>query len=281
MSGRELESPPSLAPIYAKAALGMVLPGRPDELPEQELVLEEVEIDRERLADYARVCGFTLRSTLPPTYPHVLGFPLEMALMSERSFPFALPGIVHLANRIEQRRPLPVDARLSLRVWAENLRPHHRGRQFEMVTEASVEGEVAWLEHSTYMRPGGGSGERPDRGADRFAEAESAAVWDVPGDTGRRYAAVSGDRNPIHLHPLGARLFGFPTAIAHGMWTSARALATLDGQLPDAHTSTVEFGAPLRLPGKARLLLVREEREWQLALESPDGEHRHLELSVV
>ncbi|MGH2986585.1 MAG: MaoC family dehydratase, partial [Solirubrobacterales bacterium] len=166
-------------------------------------------------------------------------------------------------------------------VWAENLRPHRRGRQLDLVTEASVGGEVAWLEHSTYLRPGEGSGGRAEPDSDRFADAKTSAIWELPGDIGRRYAAVSGDRNPIHLHSLAARLFGFPSAIAHGMWTCAHALASLDGRLGPGHTAAVEFRAPLRIPGRGRLRTARDERGWELALESLDGEQRHLELSVT
>jgi MaoC like domain len=278
---RELESAPALAPLYAKATFGALpIPGGSSELPDHAYALDTVEIDVEALADYASVCGFALRETLPPTYPHLLGFPLAMQLMTERAFPFALLGMVHIANRIDQRAPIAVDARPSVRVWAENLRPHHRGRQLELVTEVSVGGEVAWLEHSTYLRPGDGSGERPERDGDRLADATQVAIWKVPGDIGRRYAAVSGDRNPIHLHSLSARAFGFPSAIAHGMWTYARALAWLDGRLSEAHTSEIEFRAPLRIPGQARLLAAERTAGWELGLESPDGEHRHLELAV-
>jgi acyl dehydratase len=280
METRELDGPPALAPLYTKAALGTAVPGRPGEPPDHALGLVEVEVDPERLADYARVCRFTLRETLPPTYPHVLGFPLAMSLMSERSFPFALLGLVHIANRIEQRRAVPVSSRPAIRVWAENLRPHHRGRQLDLVTEASLEGEVAWLEHSTYLRPGDGSGERPPEREDPLAGASETAVWRLPGDLGRRYAAVSGDRNPIHLHPLSARVFGFAGAIAHGMWTLARTLASLDGQLPGAHTSSAEFRAPVPIPGSVRLLSERRADGWELGLDSGDGERRHLEVSV-
>ncbi len=280
METRELDSPPSLPPLYAKAALGSVLPGGGDELPDHAVELTGAEIDPERLADYCAVCGFRLRDTVPPTYPHLLGFPLQMALMTERSFPFALLGMVHIANRVEQRRALPVTARPSVRVWAENLRDHHKGRQVDLITEVSVDGEVVWRECSNYLRPGKGSGERPEREGDEFADAHPAATWEVPGDIGRRYASVSGDRNPIHMHSLSARLFGFPSAIAHGMWTYARALSTLDGHLPEAHSSEGEFRAPLRIPGRAQLLLAGGEGEWRLALESPDGEHRHLQLTA-
>ena len=39
--------------------------------------------------------------------------------------------------------------------------------------------------------------------------------WRLSGDLGRRYAAVSGDHNPIHLYPLTAKALGFPRQIAH------------------------------------------------------------------
>jgi len=281
METREVDSLPSLAPLYAKAAAGAIpLPGGGDELPDHAYAIDAAEINVEHVADYAHVCGFALRDTLPPTYPHLLGFPLAMKLMTERAFPFRLLGLVHVANRVEQRMAIPVGKRPRIRVWAENLRPHHKGRQLELVTEASVGTDVVWLEHSTYLRPGKGSGERPDRTGDRLADAEQAAIWNVPGGIGRRYAAVSGDRNPIHLHSLSARALGFPGAIAHGMWTYARAIAWLDGRLGRAHTSEVEFRAPLRIPGRARLIAAEQAEGWELGLESPDGEHRHLELSV-
>ena len=244
-----MASAPSLLPSYGKALLGAVLPGGGgDTLPEGERTLEGVKVDREHLASYDRVCGFRLSDVLPATYPHVLAFPLAMALMTERSFPFPLLGLVHVANRIEQLRPLEADEALDLRVWAEDLRPHRRGRQLDVVAEVRAGGEVAWVGRSTYLhREGDGSGvpgETP-------TELDPQAVWNVPGDVGRRYADVSGDRNPIHLHPLTARLFGFPRAIAHGMWMKARCLAALEGELADAFTVEVEFKKPLLIPGSA------------------------------
>jgi acyl dehydratase len=286
MSTRRLESPPSLTPLYGKAALGSVLPGGGgDELPDLEIELDGIEIDRDHLADYCRVCAFTLRDTLPPTYPHVLAFPLAMELMTDRSFPFALMGMVHIGNRIEQREPIPVTAALTLRVRAENLRDHPRGRQLDLVSQAEHDGSVLWTGHSTYLRRGGGSGERREEsGSDPLEGANVAAIWKLPGDLGRRYAGVSGDRNPIHLHGLAAKPFGFPGAIAHGMWMKARCLAAFDGHLPAAHVSEVEFRAPLRIPGKVRFLERSVAGEGNggraFGLESADGEKRHLTGTV-
>ena len=83
-----------------------------------------------------------------------------------------------------------------------------------------------------------------------------------------RYAAVSGDVNPIHLHPLTARVFGFPRAIAHGMWTAARALAALQGRLPDALTYDVGFGRPLLLPSTVELLTRAAGGGWDTEVRS-------------
>ena len=234
--------------IYARVVLGAVRPGRPKELPDREVTRERIEVDRGHLAAYDRVCGFRLRDELPATYPHVLAFPLAMDLMASSDFPFSPLGLVHIGNRIEQLRPLRADERFDLRVWADGMAPHDRGTQFELHGEATVDGEVVWRDRSTYLRREGrgSSGKRDD------AEPPAAsAIWRVPGDIGRRYARVSGDANPIHMHPLTAKALGQPTTIAHGMWTKARCLAALEGELPDAYTADVRFKLPLRIPGRA------------------------------
>lgn len=231
----------NLALLYAKAGLTGFLHGG-GELPSSTRSAEVV-VDPAHLAAYNEVCGFRVGGTVPITYPHVLGFGLQLELMTERAFPFALPGLVHVGNRITRSRPVTAAEPLSLHVHTENLRPHERGQQFDVVTTAAVAGETVWTDTSTYLKRGTGSG------SGTAAEPPPpTAVWRVPGDIGRRYAKVSGDRNPIHLHPLAARAFGFPRAIAHGMWTKARCLAAFEGRLPDACTVDVRFRAPVPLP---------------------------------
>ncbi|MET9656489.1 MaoC/PaaZ C-terminal domain-containing protein [Streptomyces sp. NPDC006510] len=228
--------------------------GRPGAaLPAERAVLPAAPIAAGPLASYRRICGFAGSDTLPLTYPHVLGFPLAMRLMTARSFPLPVVGLVHTWIEITRHRvPHPTD-RLELTVYAEELTPHRRGTEVTVVTEARLAGELVWESRSGYLSRHATrtpTAERPSGPAEGAPAAELPAVaeWRLPGDLGRRYGAASGDRNPIHLYPLTARLFGFPRAIAHGMWTVARCLA--EAPRPDeVHGVRADFRAPVLLPG--------------------------------
>jgi acyl dehydratase len=283
MTVKELGKTPNLATLYPRAALAGLLPGGKggSTLPDLELVQPGVRVDPAALAAYNRVCGFRLTDELPVTYPHILAFPLQIALMTEKAFPFPLLGMVHVANRITQHRPVRLDETFTLRVRAENLRSHEKGRQFDVVSElvAGDDGPV-WTDVSTYLRRGGGSGGGSGR-REQLAPPSPNAVWAVPGDIGRRYAGVSGDRNPIHLHPLTARLFGFSSAIAHGMWSKARSLAALEGRLPEAFTVDVRFKLPVLLPARVAFTSWRTGDGWAFELWNARRPQPHLEGAVT
>ncbi len=256
-SEQVLHGTPSMPRLFARAALAMVpgaaaLPfvgGGVGPVRERALVLADQRIDRDRLAAYDRVCGFDFSDMLPATYPHMLAFPLHLSLLTRGSFPVPAIGLVHIANRIAIHRPIQASERLSLRVWATPLSPHPRGRRFMLRSEAWVGPEKVWEEASLNLARGRRDDSiDPPPGPPDSSELPRAAVWRLPGDLGRRYGSVSGDMNPIHVHPLSAKVFGFPAAIAHGMWTKARCLAQLGRELPDAFTVEVAFRKPILLP---------------------------------
>jgi hypothetical protein len=259
MPVKELSSSPGMLPMFARAGASMVplasrLPfvgGGGKEIPDLTLVLKDVEVDPDRLAGYDRVCGFTLSDSLPPTYPHMLAFPLQLSLMTDGSFPFPAIGLVHIYNRIVQHRTLRLNEPLTIKVRATSLEPHPRGRQFSLLTEVTVGDELVWEEVSTNLRRGSGGDQSADSpGPPASDELPITATWRLPGDLGRRYGMVSGDLNPIHVHALTARLFGFPSAIAHGMWTKARCLAALAPRLPERFTVEAAFKKPIILPAE-------------------------------
>jgi len=290
MSVRELTSVPRMLPLYARA-LAPMLPGASrlpwvagggGEVPDLQLTLADVRVDRRSLLEYSGVCGFLGRHHLPATYPHVLAFPLHMTLMTDRSFPFPAIGLVHVNNRIRVHRAVGVEEPLDLRVHATPLKEHAKGATFTIVTEVRVGEELIWEEHSTMLRRGIGEASAADRAAAvALPSLMEPNEWRLPANLGRRYARVSGDRNPIHLHALSARPFGFPRAIAHGMWTKARCLAALQATLPDAYTVQVSFRKPIFLPARVTFAQAHEHSRTSFAVRSGEDEAViHLEGTV-
>jgi acyl dehydratase len=207
--------------------------------------------------------------------------------MTRGDFPFPVLGLVHVSNRIETLAPLRLADRPALTVRAAALGPHPRGRQIDVVTEAHVDGACVWREHSTYLRreparPPSGPRRRPAWGDARSVGefGAGAALWTVPALTARRYAQVSGDRNPIHTSRLAARAFGFRRRIAHGMWTAARSLAALEGRLPATGTVEVHFQRPLLLPGRAAFTSTPTGTGWAVTLTDPHTGRPHLTGTV-
>src|SRR5690606_28645232 len=160
--------------------------------------------DVRRLADYCELTGSVLSDRLPATWLHVLTFPLQVALMAGRDFPFPMMGMVHVANTMTQHRPVTVREELVLSSWADRLAPHRKGHTVDLVGEARVGDEVVWEGRSTYLARGkdaptpdrtpGVVAPTPDRtpgvvapGQDGRAIPETElALWRLPADLGRR-----------------------------------------------------------------------------------------------
>lgn len=277
MATTVLDGPPNLAALYARAAL--TGRGRGGDLPDTQLARHGVTVDRDHLAGYARVCRLPLDDVLPATYPHMLTFPLQMALMTDRAFPLATVGLVHVRNRIEVLRAVRADEALDLEVWAERFAAHRSGATVDLCASVTVRGQVVWRSRSTYLSRGAAA---PDGApeADVVVAAgvleRPVATWRVPDDAGRRYARVSGDVNPIHLSGLTAKALGFKRAIAHGMWVKARVLGALAGRLPDAFAYDVRFTKPLFLPSTVTLSTAEVAGGWDVAVRNAGSGTEHV-----
>lgn len=248
-----LNREPSLPGLYARAASRRKITGTT--LPASGLRCW-VEIDPQRLAAYRKVCGFTDNGLLPPTYPHILAFALQMQLLTARDFPFPLLGLIHLGNRIRVLRPMGGVHRVRISVQVQNLQTHAKGATFDLVTTLDDQLGPLWEAASQMLCRGVKlEGEPVEEILASTLDLIEVDHWTAPADIGRQYAKVSGDYNPIHLSAASAKLFGFPTAIAHGLWLKARTLAALDAQLPAANLEiAVQFRKPVRLPAKVTLL---------------------------
>lgn len=292
-----LDGMPVAATMYARALSPRPRPPVSAGLPDRLVNLVHHRCGVAEVAAYDRVCGFTLTDRLPATWLHVLTFPLQLTLMTAADFPLAPLGMVHVANTMTQHRPVSITEPLELRVRATDLRPHRRGVLVDLVGEALVAGEVVWQGRSTYLNrsvslPDAEDGSRQARptGAETRptedqpagpANLPMAGLWRLPADLGRRYAAVSGDVNPIHLNPLAAKAFGLPRTIAHGMWTHAHVLAALQPRLPDAFAVSVRFTKPVLLPSTVRFAAAATDGGFAAQLTDRRGEKVFLDLRTT
>ncbi|NLE78220.1 MAG: dehydratase [Rhodococcus sp.] len=276
---------PGIADVYAgavRSALPVVGASGGRTLPTETLALEGLRVDTDNLAAYARATGLRFGDTLPLTYPFTLVFPIVMKLMVSKDFPFAAMGSVHAENVIEQFRPISVSEPLDIAVHAANLREHRKGLLVDLISEVRVGRELVWRQTSTFLnqQKTSLSGEpRPVPKPDEVPPPPLRAQR-VDQSIISKYAGVSGDRNPIHVSSLGAKAFGFPRTIAHGMWSAATVLGTVEGRIPDAVTYSVKFGKPIVLPATLNVYADKADGGWDLSIKHPKKGYPHLTASL-
>jgi acyl dehydratase len=276
---------PSIMRSYPKLLLdrspSLLKDGR--SLPPIDAAIRGITADPRAVQQYAEVCGFDTESqVLPVTYPHVLAMPLHMAMLQHPAFGVRLMGLVHLRNRIEQFRPLDLQEVMDIRCELAGPVETERGQEFDLHTMVSASDQIVWEESSVFLAR---RKTRDKPRAEATARAEHltgqgirTTSFQVPSDIGRRYAKVSGDINPIHLTVVTARLFGFPRAIAHGMWSMARVVAELCalGDPIGASVLNVGFKTPVLLPSWVQLSSHRSDSDLRFELKTSDGERPHL-----
>ena len=277
-----MTQPSGLRNLLRAAAGALPFVPRSDSLPDRTLTVDDLEIDRANVAAYANVTGLRFGDTVPLTYPFALTFPTVMSLVTGFDFPFAAMGSVHIENHITQYRPIAVTDTVGVAVHAENLREHRKGLLVDIVTDIKVGNDTAWHQVTTFLhqqRTSLSDEQKPPPEKQPKPGPPNAVLRITPGQI-RHYASVGGDHNPIHTNAIAAKLFGFPSVIAHGMFSAAAVLANIEGQLPDAVKYSVRFAKPVVLPAQAGLYVNRVDGGWELNLRDLKKGEPHLKGTV-
>ena len=262
MNTRHFSQLPKPYLAYPKVIQGLIFkkPKAEKVLPQVEYVVDSFKVDQKHLKAYNEVCGFKNNGYIPAIYLTVLSQSLQMHMMTSEAFPFPILGLVHIRNQVKQYRKIGVNETLTLSCKFGELQPHDKGVQFDFITTVKVAGEVVVEALTTYL-----SRQKTNaKAAAKPAESQAPEYilnneWNISENTGRRYAMTSGDFNLIHIHAVTAKAFGFKQAIAHGMWSKAKALANLS--LPDAYEADVWFNLPMYLPSKVEFLTAQAANE--------------------
>ncbi|MEE6178741.1 MaoC/PaaZ C-terminal domain-containing protein [Mycobacterium sp. 050134] len=278
-----MNQPSGLKNMLRAVAGALPVVSRGGGVPSRTVSIDELPIDQAHVAEYAAVTGLRYGNHVPLTYPFALTFPALMSLVTGFDFPFAAMGSVHTENHITQYRPIAVTDTVSVRVHAENLREHRKGLLVDLVTDVGVGNETAWHQVTTFLhqqRTSLSDEPKPPPEKQPKLPPPGAVLRVTPGQI-RRYAAVGGDHNPIHTNPVAAKLFGFPTVIAHGMFSAAAVLPNIEARFPDAVRYSVRFGKPLVLPATAGLYIDQgDDGGWDISLRNVAKNYPYLTGTV-
>ena len=280
MSTIELTKAPSTLGLLLRAAATVKKPGKmkQESLPPITASMKALKPSMEKINAYNKVCGFSTSGSMPITYPHILCFPLHMEMMISPNFPFPMLGLVHIRNEITQHRAIGNQELLDIYTELTGPEVVAKGYEFTLLSKIYVGGSLVWESKVTYLARAKTKVEDKKSGnqAETFAP-DHQDFWELPKDLGRRYAKVSGDSNPIHLYGLTAKLFGFPSAIAHGMWSKAHALAALQDSLPEnAFRVSVSFKLPMLLPNKVLFQYSQSGDHIEFRVKDKSGEKPHV-----
>jgi hypothetical protein len=253
----QLETLTHPATLYARIATTFFKKGKGN-LPDISIELPKTTLTPDILKKYNKACGFDHTLIIPATYIHAYIFPLHTQLLSQPEVPFPLPGLIHFANSIKQYRPLYIGETFSVTCKLGNLIAHDKGQAFEVLSYVAVDGKRIWEDTSIYLYKG-------KEGIGSVLEWEQPVLqencikesWSLYQNLGFEFALASGDFNPIHLHPLTAKVFGFERHIIHGMWGAGKILALLEKRVPQAFEFTVLFKTPIYLPAS---VIFRHEK---------------------
>lgn len=277
MNTRHFSQLPKPYLAYPKVIQGLIFkkPKAEKVLPQVEYVVDSFKVDQKHLKAYNEVCGFKNNGYIPAIYLTVLSQSLQMHMMTSEAFPFPILGLVHIRNQVKQYRKIGVNETLTLSCKFGELQPHDKGVQFDFITTVKVGGEVVVEALTTYLSRQKTNAKAAAKPAESQApEYKLNNEWSISENTGRRYAMTSGDFNLIHIHAVTAKAFGFKQAIAHGMWSKAKALANLS--LPDAYEADVWFKLPMYLPSKVEFLTAQAANDTDFLIRSSKNQKPHV-----
>lgn len=247
--------------------------------PDLKYVRPKVVVTKKSVQAYAAACQIPPEQGVPLLLPHIEAFPLAMILFKSSEFPYRAMGLVHLANRCTLHKNINVDDQLSIEVKTGKLFKHEKGQVLTLLAQATRDQELVWSSEWSFLRTGEKniSGNSFEPVFEDFEGLHKQAEIKADGAQSRRYGRMSGDINPIHMHYLGGRALGFKKAIAHGMWTKARALSLV---MPLRQTQpcevAVEFKSPIYLPSVTGLWVKPVHGGSRFEVRSRSGDRVHL-----
>lgn len=243
---------------------------------------QKLRIDKHHLQTFIRMTGLSadagislLHSPVAALlYPHVFGFPLQMALLTRRAFPLPIWGVLQIRNHMLLHRPFSEHEMLNLETGVAGQRILAKGIEVDLHSTLSALGECVWEGLTTFYYRGHYG---PEQMASPLAKPLSGgwpetSRWRMPGGVGWRFARLTGDYNGIHWQNWYARRLGFKASLNHPQLVIGQCLARLPVPASSCQRLDVWLKGPVyydtdvrlrefRQPGKHWFDLSMDEKE--------------------
>lgn len=283
-----LNKQPCVPILYGKALLKKENNNECCDINKLAFSINSQPINQLNLQRYIKSCGFKNTGYLPITYPFVICFPLLMKIITSADFPVPVLGLIHYKNQIIQYNPIKNTAALTLVCRINNDRAAQIGRLINIKFEVFEQDNMVWKCIATFLykspenrTSNSTSSSVPNRPPNPVSMVKVAS-FKINSFTALNYASISGDLNPIHLHKLAAKLFGFKASIMHGMWAKARVLAALSSTIDLACVNVnVQFKKPILLPTDICLKAMTSELKSEFCLTNITNKITHLSGAIT
>lgn len=201
------------------------------------------------LGAFRQATGLADEDGVPVLYPHVVGFRLQMALLTHRAYPLPIWSALQIRNRLVRHRRIHPGEPLELETRAGAHRIVHNGVEVELrsrLTDKS--GGCCWESEITYLHRGrfGAPGTRERQDASPLLPSPlSTERFEMPRRGGWGFGKLTGDYNGIHYWGWYARRLGFRAAFPHPQRVAGLCMARLPPPRSEAQTLELWIKGPL------------------------------------
>jgi acyl dehydratase len=224
-----------------------------------EKTFKNVEIDSVALKKYTQF--FDWHTEFP--LPYLMAQRAQTSLMLQSDFTIAIPGLVHISNRLEKLSTIDYTASFDLKVDVEV--PYKEAGslipKFKVLFTQNSKPVICC--ESTYIAKRKGNKKSSLKTDDAaFIEKPSfSETWEISQNLGQIYAEASGDKNPIHTSKFFAKIVGFRSTILQGWYSVSRIVKACEIEYATTYQSIeVDFKSPIFLPSKQEIKWQKNEK---------------------
>jgi len=217
------------------------------------------------------------------SFAFVASFPVICQCLVQSNIPSPLLGLIHISSEFSVENPhnwlLPSDIEVNIK----HVNKTDKGLVYEVETliyqmdYLTIQNTNVMLDKDRSYKP---DNKVTSNKAEDLAINKALSSTGIGLKTALKYAWLSKDLNPIHLHPVFARAFGLKTALIHGMFNAHYCLGELSKRdlLKNTDNVKFEFNRPCFMPNQ--VFLRPYENSSNYGLFSKDKSERFLKIEV-